>query len=87
MHQTIKDLWNGNIAPVEHCGAYNPEINRLHALIERNRENLSKGLSDAQMEVFQKYVACSDEYLLQMLELAFCDGFCIGSKLTMETLL
>ena len=25
MH-TIKDLWNGNIAPCEHCGSHNPEI-------------------------------------------------------------
>jgi len=28
---------------------------------------------------------CSDEYLLRMLELAFCDGFCLGGKLVMET--
>ena len=87
MHQTMKDLWNGNIAPCEHCGALNPKINRLHAMIERNRENLSKDLTEAQIEIFQEYVDCSEEYLLQMLELAFCDGFCLGSKLVMETLI
>lgn len=83
--QTMKDLWNGNIAPCEHCGSHDPEIKGLMGLIERNREKLSSGLTEAQMETFQKYMDCSDEYLLRMLELAFCDGFCLGGKLVMET--
>lgn len=83
--QTIIDLWNGNIAPCEHCGSHNPEIDDLLGLIKRNREKLSSGLTEAQMETFQKYMDCSDEYLLRMLELAFCDGFCLGGKLVMET--
>ena len=87
MQQTILDLWNGNIAPCEHCGSHDPVINELTGLIERNRENLSRGLTQAQRETFQKYVDCSDEYLLRMLELAFCDGFCLGTKLAIETLL
>ena len=85
--KTIIDLWNGNIAPCEHCGSHDPVINNLIGLIERNREKLSSGLTEAQMETLQKYVECSDEYLLRMLELAFCDGFCLDSKLVMETLL
>jgi len=85
--QTIIDLWNGNIAPCEHCGSHDPKINKLMCLIERNRENLCAGLTEAQMETFQKYMDCSDEYLLRMLELAFCDGFCLGCKLGMETCL
>ena len=84
--QTILDLWNGNIAPCEHCGSHDPVINELIGLIERNRENLNRGLTEAQMETFQKYIDCSDEYLLRMLELAFCDGFCLGYKLTTEAL-
>jgi len=87
MTQTIADLWNGNIAPCEHCGAHNPAINNLLGLMERNRENLSNGLTEAQMEVFQKYIDTSDEYLLRMLELAFYDGFSLGGKLIAEVLL
>ena len=83
--QTIIDLWNGNIAPCEHCGSHNPEIDDLLGLIKRNREKLSSGLTEAQMETFQKYMDCSDEYLFRMLELAFCDGFYLGGKLVMET--
>lgn len=86
MTQTISDLWNGNIAPCEHCGSHDPVANELIALIERNRENLSRGLTTAQMETFQKYIDCSDEYLLRMLELAFSDGFILGSRLAIAVL-
>ena len=86
MQPTIKNLWNGNIAPCERCGAHHPQIKRLHALIEETRESLSKDLPVAQMEALRKYVEYSDEYLLHMLELAFCDGFSLGSRLMMEVL-
>lgn len=86
MKNTISDLWNGNIAPYECCGACDPAINELIALIERNREALNVGLTDTQREVFQKYIDCFDEYLLRMLELAFCDGFSLGSRLVVEAL-
>ena len=87
MSQVIKDLWNGNLAPVEHCGLHDPAVNNLIGLIERNRKILSGGLTEAQMEVFQKYLDCTEEYLLCMMELAFCDGFSLGSKLTIGALL
>ncbi len=87
MSQTISDLWNGNIAPAEHCGAHDTQVNQLVGLMERNREKLCEGLTAAQKETLQKYIDCSEAYLLRMLELAFCDGFCLGGKLVMETLL
>ena len=31
MLQTIKALWNGDLALCEHCGAHDPEANRLLA--------------------------------------------------------
>ena len=86
MAQTIEDLWNGNIAPVEHCGAHDPLVNDLVRRIEENRENLIAGLTAAEMETFQKYIDCSEAYLLRMLELAFCDGFSLGAKLIVDIL-
>ena len=32
MH-TIIDLWNGNIAPCEHCGAQDSAVNHLNATV------------------------------------------------------
>lgn len=85
--QTMIDLWHGNIAPCEHCGVHDSEANHLLCLMERNRALLCEGLTEAQRELLQKYMDCSGEYLCRMLELAFCDGFCMGGKLAMETLL
>lgn len=84
MTTTIFELWNGNIAPCEHCGAHDSEANHLACLMARNRETLCEGLTAVQVETFQKYIDCSEEYLLRMLELAFCDGFRIGGRLAME---
>ena len=50
----------------------------------RNREKLGRELTQAQMETFQKYVDCSDAYLLRMTELAFYEGFSTAGKLLAE---
>ena len=84
---TILDLWNGKITPFEHCGTHDSEATHLLGLMERNREALREGLTASQMEIFQKYIDCSEDYLLRLLELAFCDGFCLGGKLVMEIVL
>lgn len=84
MMQTIIDLWRGNIAPCEHCGSHDAQSNQLIDLIERNREALCGGLTAAQAEVFQKYIDCTDEYWLRLMELAFCEGFCLGTRLATE---
>lgn len=86
MNCTISDLWNGNIAPCEHCGAHDADANRLVGSMEHSREALWEGLTAAQKELFQKYIDCSEDYLLRMLELAFCEGFSLGSKLITEAL-
>ena len=87
MKETITDLWNGNIAPCEHCGAHDVELNRMIGVIERNRSALCAELGEGQEAVFQKYLDCSEEYLLRLMELAFQDGFGLGARLVMEVLL
>lgn len=83
--QTISDLWNGNIAPCEHCGAHDPQSNQLIRLIERNREALRQGLTADQLVTLEKFIDSSEEYLFRMTELAFCDGFRLGSRLIIES--
>lgn len=87
MHQTIIELWRGNIAPYEHCGSRDEEATQLLELMEQNREVLCKGLTAAQAEIFHRYISCADDYLLRMTEIAFCDGFCLGGKLAAEALI
>lgn len=84
MINTVLDLWNGNIAPVEHCGAHDAQANRLSCRIEKHREALLRELPADQRALFQKYIDSSEAYLLRMMELSFCDGFRIGGRLAME---
>ena len=86
MSQTMIELWNGNIAPGEHCGAHDTQANKLICLMERNREKLNAGLTEVQKKLLQKYIDCADEYWMHMMELAFCDGFSLASRLTVEAL-
>ena len=84
--QTIIDLWNGEIAPCEYCGSHDPEANKLLSQMEQSRETLRTGLTEAQKERFQKYIDCSEDYLIRMMELAFCEGFSLACRLTVESL-
>lgn len=86
MTRTIADLWNGNIAPCEHCGSHDPEINNLLALLERHEESLNRITTPQQQEIITKYTDCFDEYLLRLVEQAFCEGFSLASRLLTEAL-
>ena len=86
MRETITDLWNGDIAPVEHCGVHDSKANHLMHLMAKNREALREELSETQKEKYQVFLDVSQDYLLRMMELSFCDGFCLGIRLAMESL-
>ena len=84
MKHTIEELWYGNIATSENCGVNNPEIEKLVSLIERNKENLDKTLADPQKQMLEKLLSCSDEFTQLLSVQAFCDGFCLASRLLAE---
>ena len=87
MQDTILELWRGNIAPMEHCGEEDREAKHMLELMVKNQEELRQSLTPSQAEILYRYTACADDYLLQMVELAFRDGFCLGTKLAAEALL
>lgn len=86
MKQTLERLWNGQIAPGANCGVNDREIEDVHILMERNREDLNRELGERQKAIFGKYVDCADEYCYLISAQAFCDGFCLASKLLTEAL-
>ena len=61
-------------------------MRQLECLMERNLKNVEACLSDTGRELLQKYRDCTLEYLALCNEQAFCDGFCLGAKLTAEAL-
>ena len=84
MTSAIKELWYDNLSPGEHCAAGDTEIRHLVSLMEKNREKLCAVTTEAQQEIFEKYMDCADEYSLKLMEKAFCEGFCLGTRLTAE---
>ena len=78
MTHTIEDLWNGDLAFCEHCGAYDPEANRLVRELAQ--------LQEGQREQLQGYIDQTERCTLRMMELAFRDGFSAGVKLLTEGL-
>ena len=86
MNNLLVDLWNGNLCPVENCGANDPEIENLVRLIEKNRDKLDKALDETQKKAFLKYSQCMDEYLCVITEHAFCDGFSLACRLLTKAL-
>ena len=85
MQETISELWKGNLAPFDHCGTHDREAYRLGDLMEQYWEDLSQELTDPQKALLQKFADASDQHLFRMMELAFCQGFCVGSRLMIET--
>ena len=50
------------------------------AALEKLKENSSETMN----ELFQRYEDSINEYILISNEQAFCDGFCLGAKITAE---
>ena len=86
MHNILSDLWNGNLSVADHCGAYDPEIRELASLLAKNKQALSGMLSQEQLQLFETYDGHYEEYLLRLLEHAFCDGFRVALQLLIQGL-
>lgn len=86
MRQTLEALWNGNLAPAHQCGRDDPQISKTVTYMARHEDALNRVLTPQQKEIFEKYTDCTEEYTLLVAEQAFCDGFCLASKLLAEAL-
>lgn len=86
MKRTLEALWNGSLAPGPTSGVNDPELEHLTVLLDRNKEQLDRELSESQKELFEKYADCADEFLCLSTAQAFCDGFSLASKLLTEAL-
>ncbi|MBQ9133922.1 MAG: hypothetical protein IJX64_05265 [Clostridia bacterium] len=87
MTKTIAQLWNGNLEPVRHSGKNNSEMRQLEDLMQNNLEKLEAVLNENQKMIFEKYKNCFTEYMIVTVEQAFCDGFCMGTKIATEALI
>lgn len=84
MTKTIAQLWYGNIGPINSLGYNNDQMKDLEDTNERIAEKIRKLLAEEGKELFEKYCDNMNKYLLVSSEQAFCDGYCIGTKITAE---
>ena len=73
----LEDLWYGNVNPHEAILTENRRYKHLLSLMGRNRDELSKTLTDKQPETLEKY----DEALNKMHSLAEVEAFYYGFRL------
>ena len=86
MTKTISQLWSGNLDPIMRLGMNNAEIAKIEKLLSDNFSKLKEKLNDEQKETLEKYSDCVNDYVLLISEQSFCDGFCLGTKISAEAL-
>ena len=86
MADIIKNLWYGNIDPLENFGISNTEMRHIENIMSRNAENIMKVLSDSQKTMVDEYEENINRYIAVCFAQAFCDGFRLGAKLISEAL-
>lgn len=77
----LEELWYGNINPCEDRDISNEE-KKLLELMARHQEYLTSKLKGEELDSFQKYIECNDEYT----SLIECRAFEIGFKIAVELL-
>ena len=86
MKETIEELWHGNIIPQEDSRMNSKEMKALLGYMARHHEDLEKGFSAEQKEIFGKFHDCWSEYASLAEEAIFAYAFKLGGRLILETL-
>ena len=84
MKSMIKELWHGNIIPQEDSRTNSKKMKELIGYIARHNEDLTKLLNDEQMEIFEKYQECWNEYVSLAEAAIFEYAFRLGARLIIE---
>ncbi len=86
MTKTIAKLWCGAFETAGHSGVNNKEIKELIELLKKQYIKLTESVDENLKNEIEKFDLTHDEYASLLCEQAFCDGFCLASKLLTEAL-
>lgn len=84
MKNLIKELWYGNITPMDDTRLNTDEMKKLLGYITRHKEELEKTFTVEQKEVFEKFQDCWSEYSSLSEAAVFECAFRLGARLAME---
>ena len=82
----IRELWYGNICPLDNAGKKNDKMRNLERLMGRNLEKLEKNLDQQTKKQLSAHIDNADEYLLEYGEQGFYEGFCLGVSLVAQAM-
>ena len=80
----LDELWYGNIAPLEQSTLGDKRFAELLNLVNQNREELVRTLTDKQKETLEKYEETVNEMYNVTERDAFSYGFRLGVRLMAE---
>lgn len=83
MGNLLKELWYGNISPIDTNGN-TKETKEVSQLLAKNGVKVEEFLGKEGREFFDKYRECSAEYESLISEEAFICGFCLGMRFLAE---
>ena len=82
----LEELWYGNIDPTEYGSSLSPEYRELHRLVDRNEADLRATMTDAQKELFKRYLESVLEYQTLSELILFQNSFKLGARLMVEVM-
>ena len=82
----LEELWYGNIEPTEYGTSPSPEYRELRRLVDRNETDLRATMTDAQKELFNRYLESVLEYQTLSELMLFQNSFKLGARLAIEVM-
>ncbi len=87
MRKTIEKLWNGDIDGIENFGKNDTALKEIEIQAYSSFEKLEKLLDAEQLMALEKCFSSFEKCLSETRKSAFCDGYCLGVRMTAEALL
>ena len=82
----LEELWYGNIEPTDFGTSTSSEYRELRRLVDRNETDLRATMTDAQKELFNRYLESVLEYQTLSELMLFQNSFKLGARLMVEVM-
>lgn len=82
----LEEFWYGNIEPTEFGSSPGQEYRELRRLVDRNETDLRATMTDAQTELFNRYLESVLEYQTLSELMLFQNSFKLGARLMVEVM-
>ena len=82
----LEELWYGNIEPTDYGTSPSPKYRELRRLVDRNETDLRATMTDAQKELFNRYLESVLEYQTLSELMLFQNSFKLGARLMVEVM-